>query len=74
MVTLTDLAGEANLSMPEAWARLEGFTGDHLDALTPLSDADRSMVTAALRPAGFEDCGCKPVDGHTSPCLLAPIV
>jgi hypothetical protein len=71
MSTLSDLAAEANLSMSEAWARLDGFTSGHLDAASPLSDADASMIRGALRPTGYEWCGCAPRDGHTAPCLLA---
>lgn len=69
--TIESLAASANLSMPEAWARLDGFTTNHLAATDPLSEADASTIRALLSPAGYADCGCDPRNGHTSPCLLA---
>lgn len=71
MTTLTDLARDANLSISEAWCRLDGLTVDNITSTDPLSPVDESMIRAALAPRGFTDCGCDPTAGHTSPCLLA---
>lgn len=65
-VTHVDAVGEARTVVSLSCAHAVNMSNGHgLYPGTPAAKCEEP------RPAGFEDCGCDPADGHSSPCLFA---